>query len=205
MNNSSVNNDLLCDFKKGNKVAFKKIYVLYYQDLCCWINSYTKDKDLAEDLVQNAFLKLWEQRGKLAINDNIKSYLFKLVYNSFLDKIRRDNIFNKKIEEIRYSHIIASMDEDQDIQEKRLNILKQSIDDLPKKCKEVFILSKYDGLKYQQIADQLGISKNTVEVQISKAYKILRKSLLNKNGLSLFISFLSRRITLQKTKISDVN
>ncbi|MCR8668031.1 RNA polymerase sigma-70 factor [Aestuariibaculum sp. M13] len=197
MKNIPINSELLNDLKKDSKEAFREIYMLFYEDLCVFTFAYTKDHELSEDLVQSAFLKLWEQRKSLEIKDNIKGYLYRLIYNSFLDKVRRDQTFNKKIEDLRYNQIIEAIEEDTELKSKRIKILQEAIETLPKKCKEIFILSKYEGLKYQQIADQLGISKNTVEVQVGKAYKILRKSLISKDKLNLFISLIYKKLKIE--------
>ncbi|MBD0825481.1 RNA polymerase sigma factor [Aestuariibaculum marinum] len=204
MNNSLLHTDLVINFKNGDKEAFEKIYKLFYQDLNRFIQSYTKDRELSQDLVQNAFLKIWEIKESIDPKENLKSYLYKLVYNSFIDKIRKDKNFNNKIEEIKYQHFIENLEEDKELKLKRLKAIEDSIEILPKKCKEIFILSKYNGLKYQQIADNLGISVNTVKVQISKAYKLLSRNLISKDTLNFFISLMSNRITKGLLKTTQI-
>lgn len=127
------------------------------------------------------------------MKQDIKSYLYKSVYNSFLDSVRKEKTLNKNLEDLRYRLLVEINDEDQEILDARLKLLKQEIEKLPEKCREIFILNKYDSLKYQQIAEKLNISINTVENQIGKAYKILRLKLVTKNYLTLFLGLIFKR------------
>lgn len=184
------------DFKNDSNRAFKEIYLTYYQDLCLFANSYTKDKQASEDLVQNILLKFWESKDSFNVQQDIKSYLYKCVYNSFLDSVRKEKTRHRNLEELRYTLLLEINEEDYEILEERLKILKIEIEKLPERCREIFILNKYESLKYQQIAEKLNISINTVENQIGKAYKILRTKLISKNYLTMFFSLIFKRKTI---------
>ncbi|MFB9076135.1 RNA polymerase sigma factor [Flavobacterium procerum] len=190
MKNSYINKQLIEDFKNDSNQAFKEIYLAYYQDLCVYANSYTRDKQASEDLVQNILLRFWENRASFNVQQNIKSYLYKAVYNSFLDSVRKEKTLNKNLEDLRYSLLSSINEEDPETIDERIAVLKSEIERLPKRCKEIFILNKYESLKYQQIAEKLNISINTVENQIGKAYKILRTKLSDKNYLTMFLSLI---------------
>ncbi|MFI0429393.1 RNA polymerase sigma-70 factor [Mariniflexile sp. HMF6888] len=192
MNNSLTKKNITKNFEKENSLSFDKIYTTYYQTLCIFACSYTNDIQKAEDLVQDVLLKFWESKSYLNFQGNLKNYLLKSVYNSFLDSIRKEQTLNKKLEEFRYKLLMEIVEEENDILNKKIGLLKKEIDDLPGRCKEIFILCKFEGLKYKQIAEKLNISKNTVENQIGKAYKILRRNLNKNDFLNLFFSLINR-------------
>ncbi|MDD7885249.1 RNA polymerase sigma factor [Flavivirga sp. 57AJ16] len=177
---------LLKGLKKGNREVYKFIYITYYNELCIYIRNYT-DSQSAEDIVQNILLKLWEDRNQTKIHTSLKSYLFKSVYYKFLDSIRKEKRINERLEALRYNTLNDIHEEDNQISEQRLIALRKAIDDLPPRCKEIFLLSKYDGLKYIEIAKALGISIYTVEGQIGKALKTIRKKLYDSKYINLFI------------------
>ncbi|WP_158655239.1 RNA polymerase sigma factor [Flavivirga eckloniae] len=190
MKNLSYTNEALIDaFKNGDKEVYKYIYLTYYQDLCVYIKGYTNDKQAAEDIVQNVLLKLWENRDEIQIHSSFKGFLYKSVYYSFMDLYRKKKRINEKLESLRYNILNELIEDDNELKEKRLLALRKAIEELPTKCKEIFVLSKFEGLKYKEIADALGISINTVENQVGKAFKILRKKMFENKYLNLFINF----------------
>lgn len=144
-----------------------------YRPLCLYALHYLKDPDAAEDVVQECFAMLWEKISSGNPVANRRAYLYMSVRNRCLDFLRRSGL---KTEELKPSDANGFIDDD-DAQE-RAGIearLWTAIDSLPEKCREVFLLSKRDGLKYEEIAEELGISENTVRNQISKALKILKE------------------------------
>ena len=104
-----------------------------------------------------------------------------------------EKTLNKNLEDLRYSMLSSINEEDQETIDERIAVLKTEIEKLPERCKEIFILNKYESLKYQQIAEKLNISINTVENQIGKAYKILRMKLADKKYLTMFFSLIFKR------------
>jgi len=184
--------ELLIALKNDDSRAYKQIYMTYYQGLCVYINSYTNNIQTSEDIVQNVLLKVWEERDRIQVHSSIKSYLYKSAYYSFIDFYRKKKTFNKKLESLRYKILNDLLEEEVGLKEKRLIALRKAIDNLPSKCKEIFVLSKFDGLKYKEIAETLDISINTVENQIGKALKTLREKMVDARYLNLFISFFFR-------------
>lgn len=144
----------------------------HYRPLNLFALHYLKDIDTAEDVVQECFADLWEQlKGGRSILD-IKSYLFTMVKNRSLAHLTKEK-------SMAYTDMSTAIEEtlpDEELEEKSYieARLWLAIDKLPERCREIFLLNKRDGLKYQEVANQLGISINTVENQISKALKILR-------------------------------
>ncbi|MCK4662056.1 MAG: RNA polymerase sigma-70 factor [Bacteroidales bacterium] len=175
--------------KNGDVKAFDYIFDSYYTGLCVFANKYVEDIDVAEDIVQELFIKIWEKREKLNINNSLKSYLFQSVNNSCLNHLKhlkiRDN-YKKHIS----CHETYELHHDTLIEEELNLRIYNSIESLPKKCKIIFKLSRFDGLKHKEIAEKLKISIKTVKVQIGKALKTLRYDLQDYLHLLLIFSTL---------------
>jgi len=162
---------LLKEINNGSKNAFKYLYTAYYNELCIFANSYTKDADTAEDLVQNVMVSLWEKKKNISITTSIKSYLYRCVYNQFINHYRKVKKEFSLQEELRANILIDFADEDESLTNKKIDLINTEIEKLPTKCKEVFIMSKRQGMKYKEIAEELNISIKTVEAHICKALK----------------------------------
>ena len=149
----------------------------------------TNDSDLAEDIVQNVFMSIWKNRNKLKDQFVVKSYLYKSVYNEFIDQYRK----KKAVLTLEKKHIDALTymveEEDEKSLEKLISIVKKEIDKLPPKCKQTFLLSKEEGLTNLEISEYLNISIKSVEAHITKAFSVLRKSIGNKVNGILFLLF----------------
>ena len=134
---------------------------------------YIQDVDLSEDIVQESYTALWEKLQEGAHVLNRKSYLYMMVQNRCMDHLRKKGIPTESLKPYDTYGII----DDDDAQERSQTEAKlwTAIDSLPEKCREVFIMSKRDGLKYEEIAEELNLSVNTVRNQISKALKVLKE------------------------------
>ena len=145
--------------------------------------------NIIEDIVQNVFMSIWKNRNKLKEQFVVKSYLYRSVYNEFIDQYRKTKaifILEKKyIDALTY--IVE--EEDEKSLEKLMDIVKKEIDKLPPKCKQTFLLSKKEGLTNIEIAEYLNVSIKSVEAHITKAFSILRKSIGNKVEGILFLLF----------------
>ncbi|VAW16350.1 RNA polymerase ECF-type sigma factor [hydrothermal vent metagenome] len=159
--------------KNGDLVAYKELYELYYSRLCNYVLKLTNNRSLAEDLVQESFIKLWEKRHLINSDLSVSSYLFKICHNQFLQNVRKQKKERAFLDEVK-GDVIYEISFGEESRFSRINHIKKLVNELPPKCKEAFILSKYDMLKYQEIADRMGISKKTVEAHISKALHFLR-------------------------------
>ena len=140
--------------------------------MCLYALHYLGDSDMAEDVVQECFATLWEKLEAGLAVANRRAYLYMTVRNRCLDQLRRKGMQTESLKPYDTYGII----DDDDAQE-RSQIearLWTAIDSLPEKCREVLLMSKRDGLKYEEIATELGISENTVRNQISKALKVLK-------------------------------
>lgn len=190
---SYTEKQLISGLKAGNRKIYRFIYLQHYNNLCVYLCSYTNNEQLVEDIVQNVLLKLWEKRRDINIHTSIKNYLYRAVYNTFIDDYRKTKRINEKLETIRFNGLNELIENDKQLEEERLIILRKALDSLPPKCKEILLLSKFEGYKYREIAEHLNISIKTVENQIVKAFKVLRKEIKKNNILSLFLSFLQKQ------------
>lgn len=160
------------------KAGFEQIFTSWYSQLCAYANGFLKDLDASEEVVQEVMVKIWTNRETLAINTSLRSYLFRSVRNGCLNVLKHIEIREayKSYREREDSSLQRSHEEEVMISELEGKI-RQAIDQLPMERRKVFIMSRYDGLTYQQIADTLGISVKTVENQMGKALKSLREEL----------------------------
>ena len=166
---------------QGNEQAFEKIFTDWFGKLHAYAFSVMRDETIAEEVVQSVFCRIWEKKDRLQINTSIKAYLYGSVYHECMDWLRKE----KNSKEHR-SHVLRTGDRavmesaaaraELDELERRL---QQALDELPDQCRAIFQLSRFGELKYREIAGQLDLSVKTVEAQISKALKHLRKRLVD--------------------------
>jgi|WetSurMetagenome_2_1015567.scaffolds.fasta_scaffold121902_2 RNA polymerase sigma-70 factor, ECF subfamily len=158
--------------------SFEVLFRQYYQMLCSYAYRFVNDSDTAEEIVQDLFYKLWAKRSELQINVSVKSYLFSAVHNRCLKFIEHRNV------EARYknyyllheSEVDAEPHHHTNVGELQM-IIDQTLDSLPERCSKIFRLNRFEGLKYHEIANKLSISIKTVEANMGKALKMLRKKL----------------------------
>jgi RNA polymerase sigma-70 factor (ECF subfamily) len=171
---------LIRDIGKGDSNAYQFTFELYYEQLCRYVYSFTTDYDLAEDLVQNSFASLWKNHKSIIITTSLKNYLYRSCYNNYIDFYRKNKKIRESLEKIRYTEI-QNLQIDMEINSEDFNLKKKKIEkavnSLPEKCRQIFILNKYEGLRYKEIAKDLGVSVKTIENQISIAIKKLKKEL----------------------------
>lgn len=163
-----------------DKGQFKILFDEHYRPLCNFAFRITGDLNKSEDIVQDVFVKIWNQNDLLKANKNIRSFIYTMVRNHALEVIRRDGIGMKVTQHLLYLHSDESEQQvlDEDIEKYALiDKIYVSIRQLPPKCGEVFTLCKINGLSYIQIGEQLNISVKTVENHMSKALKLLREML----------------------------
>lgn len=158
---------------QGNKLAFDSLFFKYYKPLYKYAYNFCKQDDIAEESVQNTFVKIWKNCKNIKSDTEIDKLLFTYTKNEVIDQIRKLNT-RKKHEGQVISELIINENPDINAQNKVKAILETTIDQLPKKSKEIFRLSKQEGLSNAEIANHLNISIKTVENQLSNAYKKMR-------------------------------
>lgn len=160
------------------RADFETLFKTHYSLLCSYANGFLKDVDASEEVVQEVMFRIWTGRESLIIETSMQSYLFRAVRNGCMNVIKhqgiRDNYraFREK-ERIEFQR----SQEDEMIVTELEQKIREAIDKLPSERRKVFILSRYDGLTYGQIAEKLDISVKTVENQMGKALKSLRVEL----------------------------
>lgn len=162
--------------KKDDKAAFGYLFRLYYDRLVAYISTYTHDKAQSEDIVQQAFINLWEDRHKLNPDRSPKHYLYTIARNRYIDSIKKEKRRNRLLDELWEQALRERISEDREQVERRIERMKQIIDSLPPKCREIIRLNKIEGVKYKDIAIQLDISVKTVESQMRIAFQKIREA-----------------------------
>lgn len=152
---------------------FEALFKQHYNALYAYAFAVCKADDVAEEVVQEIFLKLWERRYDMQIHTSWKAYLYKAVYHESLNAIKHQKVRSRYIGQQVTRDLPTVMEGDGELR-KQLQVAMQR---LPEKCRTVFQLSRFEELKYQEIANQLGISIKTVEAHMGKALKILRVQL----------------------------
>ena len=165
------------DFKIETKADFEKLFNAHYSNLCSYANNFLKDIDAAEEMVQGVLFILWTNKESIIITSSIQSYLFRAVRNASLNLIKHINIREEYKIHKEYEIQNEQSPEDVMIVSELEQKIREAIDRLPFKRKKIFIMSRYEGLKYKEIADKLNISVSTVENQMVKALKFLREEL----------------------------
>ena len=163
--------------KAGDRESFNQVFRRYYSPMVRFCIRYVADSDLASEIVQDLFVKLWSNREKISFNTSFESYMLASVRNSALTYINKERshaeanlrVFSEESDNTDPSETLQS----NNLEESYRKILK----DMPEKRREVFLASRYDGLKYSEIAEKLGISQKTVEAQMSAAIKQLKDGL----------------------------
>lgn len=182
-------NEIVAQLQKGSLSAFERLFENYSQKLYRFSFSYLKSAPESEDVVQEVFLKIWENRSKIKTETSFQSYLFTIAFNS----IRKN--FNKKSRQERYRlDLFNSLsNEDYSIEDHRdyeflVSKLDATIDQMPPRRKEIFLKRKKEGKSVRDIANEMYISPKTVENQITEAMNFLKKEFWN-DHISGFLFF----------------
>nr|WP_293299314.1 RNA polymerase sigma-70 factor [Pedobacter sp. UBA4863] len=174
LNNVNVNIAL----QTYNDVAFEQLFKMHYKALHAYANMLLKDVATAEEVVQSMFLKLWEKRDLLEVQSSIKAYLYKCVYHDSLNLLKHEQVKQKyqdfTVHTMNTHYQAASHKAELSELQKELQF---ALNALPEQCRIIFQLSRFEELKYREIAERLNISVKTVENQMGKALKILRLKL----------------------------
>ncbi len=156
--------------------TFSYAFTKYYPELCIYSMSIVKNNVVAEDIVQDIFIAIWKNGDKNVVKGSLKNYLYTSVRNRCIDFLKHQKVKSKYFE-------CLTQNESYDTPENRMSVeeiqetLRRRLNTLPPRCKQIFVLSRMDGLKNQEIAVELGLSRRTVEHHISNVLKGLRDDL----------------------------
>jgi RNA polymerase sigma-70 factor (ECF subfamily) len=168
----------IIQLKNGDHGAYEAVFKSWYEPLCVYACSLLHDMDAAEDMVQKMFCTLWDKRDKLDVHTSLNAYLYKAVHNVCLNHIKHGKV--RTAYQTEWVHLNDEGDDDTDnrlLHNELEQELSRAVEQLPAQCRKVFEMSRVEQLSYNEIAEQLQISHNTVENHISKALKLLREHL----------------------------
>jgi RNA polymerase sigma-70 factor (ECF subfamily) len=160
------------DLHESSEQSFRIAFDTYYEKLCRYAYTIVRDMDEAQDIVQNVFVKIWERKETVVMTVVVKSYLYKAVHNHCMNHLEARAV-RQKYQDKEAIDLLSVQQPDVFPQELEENI-KAVINTLPQQCRLIFMMSRYQDMKYAEIAAKLGISVNTIENQISKALRILK-------------------------------
>lgn len=189
-----VADDLFDRIKSGDQKALETLFSIYFPRLNDFARNVVKDDVISQDVVQDVFVKVWEKRFEIE-TINLEAFLFKLVRNRCIDYIKYLKVVNNRMQEIQLSSKYEELyridfvgDEPYVLIEKELKQkIEKTIESLPDRCREVFILSRMNGLKNKEIAEKLGISIKNVERHLTRALQTFRANFSEELPIALVI------------------
>ena len=175
--------EIVQQLKADKRKAFNMVYYEYYEMLLYVGSQYVADMEDVKEAVQDAFVKLWENRKGLKEDSNIRNFLYTIVKNNCLNILKKNEVILKSQERLEWKEMQYRYEAFEPLEfnnmefEELKDIIEKAIDRLPEHCKRVFKLSRFEQLKYKEIAEELGISEKTVEGHMTKAIKLLKEDL----------------------------
>ncbi|TDN98971.1 RNA polymerase sigma-70 factor [Sunxiuqinia elliptica] len=185
MSERNENREQVKLLKVGQESTFRAIFITYFESLELFAKAYVLDQQIAKDIVQEVFTNLWSKKTSIPTDVNIKSYLYQATRNTCLNYLKKQQVranYEKHTRD-KYNELLLNYEAllqlnfDEFSYSELLNALNEAVLQLPEKCREVFELSRIEGLKNREIAEQLGISVKAVEGHITKALKHIKVQL----------------------------
>lgn len=163
--------------QQGNIEEFEKLFRKMYTNLCHYASRFLKDTDSAEEVVQDLFYYYWENRKQIKIKTSLKAYLYQATRNRCLKVIKHNAVRQKYIDSAMHNSD-EQANENANIESDELaQIIDKTLKQLPERRRNIFVMSRFEGLKYKEIAEELSISIKTVEADMGKALKLFRTNL----------------------------
>lgn len=171
-------NEITGRIRNGDIKEFESLFRSSYASLVKYARTLIKDHDTSEEIVQDLFFRLWQNKEKLKIESSLNGYLFRSVHNSCLHYIEHMKVVERHEQEMSFVQNDESESPAEILQYKELQAkIARTIEKLPERCGQIFCMSRFDGLKYSEIAEKLAVSIKTVEANMGKALKEFRKVL----------------------------
>lgn len=185
--------EILEALKKGEERAYNRLFHLYFTDLVLFAHNLLKNKEAAEDIVQELFIAFWYEKKYNHITRDLEGYLYRSLRNTCLNWLRDENRRQTKLSQMPMeTKEEPTLPEDLMASEKEREELYRALGKLPPQCKQIFTLCCLHDMKYQETADHLGLSINTVRTQMGRALKSLRDSLRGKTFSHLLLWILHK-------------
>ena len=181
---------LIESLAQQDEAAFERVFKTHFKNLHAYACTIIKEETAAEEVVQQVFFKLWERSKGLSISGSVAAYLYRAVYNESLNYLK-----HQKVQSQYQQHVTHTMKNESYTPGKKFSMkeldeqLSKAMNELPEQCRTVFQLSRFEELRYREIADHLGISVKTVENHMGKALKILRTKLVEFLPFTIFCLF----------------
>ena len=170
--------------------AFEEVFKSNYKSLHAYAITLLRDEMTAEEIVQNVFYKLWERTDNLSIKGSLRAYLYRAVHNEALNHLKHMKVRSEHQLYVSHNNNESAEHAGKKIQLKELEAkLQAALNDLPEQCRTIFQMSRFEELRYREIADRLDLSVKTVENQMGKALKILRTKMAE--FLTLILLFIN--------------
>ncbi|HEX3008762.1 MAG TPA: RNA polymerase sigma-70 factor [Bacteroidales bacterium] len=188
-------NDLWNKIRLDDEKAFDVLFKEYYTPLCNFANRILNDLPEAEENVQDAFINLWQNRERITINGSLKSYLYQTVHNMAINRLEHRQALKNKVNKLASVEEWGAIHNTFEVNESFIQIIeaneteeiiRQVVNDLPEKCREVFLLSRYENLSNEKIGEILHLSQNTIRVQIFRALNSIREMMKKINMFFFF-------------------
>lgn len=191
-----ITSELLDNLKKGNEEAFTAIFNEYFQRLCNFAVTYVIDESTAKNIVQDVFVKLWENRKNIRENFSFMGYLLTITKNNCLDYLKHvqiENRYQKQVAnyqselELNY-YALKRLEIDFLEYDEILKLIEKTLSELPPQCQRVFRMSRFENLSNAEIGEKLGIGQKAVEANITRAIKVLRQELKDYISILIFLN-----------------
>ncbi len=182
------------EIKRGDKAAFKKLHERLFHQMYLYARHSVTHAE-AEEIVDDCFIKLWEYRWKIDVHTSLKHYLFLMLHNAIIDHIRKNKITTEPL----VIDIPMPANEKYFDEQKQYATLYKALKKLPDQCRKILEMAIYDSKTYNEIAEELNISKNTVKTQMGRAYKFLKEK-LDPREFNLFIMLIRSNYKLKSCR-----
>lgn len=167
---------------EGNEIAFERFFKTYFKSLYAYAFTMLEDEIMAEEVVQQVFYKIWEKKEQFGIYTSVKAFLYKAVYNECLNYLKHQKHITDHQNHVVYVNRNRASDDNAAMRVELNELqshLQTAMSELPEQCRTIFYMSRFDELKYREIAERMGLSIKTIEAQMGKALKILREKLID--------------------------
>jgi RNA polymerase sigma-70 factor (ECF subfamily) len=171
--------EIIGRIREGDVGQFESLFRSSYVSLVRYAKTLIKDHDTAEEMVQDLFFRLWQDKEKIKIESSLNGYLFRSVHNKCLHYIEHNKVVERHAEEMSYRQTNIQENPSDILQYQELQArIARILEKLPERCGKIFCMSRFEGLKYTEIAEKLSVSVKTVESNMGRALKEFRKELI---------------------------
>jgi len=174
----SSENEIIRGIRQGDVRQFESLFRSSYVSLVQYAKTIVKDHDTAEEIVQDLFFRLWNDKGKIKIETSLNGYLFRAVHNRCLHLIEHKRVVEKHAKELSYNREENPETTSETVRYNELQlVIVRILERLPERCGRIFCMNRFEGMKYTEIADKLSVSVKTIEAEMGRALKEFRKAL----------------------------